>query len=308
MTDYYSILSVQRSATDDELKRAYRKLAMKWHPDKNPDKKEEAAEQFQLIAEAYDVLSDREKRAIYDQYGEEGLKNGIPDGNGGTRGGYSFNNNAKEIFERFFGTDNPFAEFGFGDSMPFKSNMKKQGPQKAPDVTENLECTLEELYNGCVKRRNITHKRFAENGQLENELKLLTINVKPGWKKGTKITFPNEGDEGNDMIPADVVFVLKEKAHKSFVREGNNLIFTANITLAQALTDCSVPVPTLDGRTLSIACNEVISPGYQKLVEGEGMPHSKNFKVRGDLLIRFKIKFPEYLSDAKKVELKKLLS
>jgi DnaJ-class molecular chaperone len=87
---------------------------------------EEAAEQFQLIAEAYDVLSDREKRAIYDQYGEDGLKNGIPDGNGGMKGGYSFNNNAKEIFERFFGTDNPFSEFGFGDSMPFKSNMKKQ--------------------------------------------------------------------------------------------------------------------------------------------------------------------------------------
>ncbi len=137
--------------------------------------------------------------------------------------------------------------------------MNRQGPQKCPDVTEDLECTLEELYNGCVKRRNITHKRHAENGQLLDELKLLTINVKPGWKKGTKITFPNEGDEGNDMIPADVVFVLKEKKHKYFVREGGNLIFTAQITLAQALTDCSVPVPTLDGRTLSIACNEVIA-------------------------------------------------
>ena len=119
---------------------------------------EEASRMFQLIGEAYDVLSDQERRAIYDQYGYEGLKEGQPDGEGGFQGGYSYKQNAQEIFENFFGSKNPFAMFCFGESTPFASRLNKPGPRKPDPIQRDLPCTLEELFNGCTKRLNITRK------------------------------------------------------------------------------------------------------------------------------------------------------
>lgn len=306
--DYYSILQVPRSATSAEIKKAYRKLAMKWHPDKNADNTEEAAKMFQQIGEAYDVLSDQERRAVYDQYGYEGLKEGQPDGEGGFQGGYSYKQNAQEIFESFFGSKNPFAMFCFGESTPFASKLNKPGPRKPDPIQRDLPCTLEELFNGCTKRLNITRKRYNEVGELKDDTKLVTINVKPGWKKGTKITFPNEGDEAPGIIPADIVFVIAEKPHQHYTREGNNLIYTAKLSLADALSDCSLQVPALDGRLLSLACPEVCSPYYEKRIVGEGMPISKHPAQKGDLIVRFRVIFPKYLSDEKKTKIRALLA
>uniref|UniRef100_A0A7S2V156 J domain-containing protein n=1 Tax=Fibrocapsa japonica TaxID=94617 RepID=A0A7S2V156_9STRA len=306
--DYYEILQVNRGATDSEIKRAYRKLAMKWHPDKNKDNLDEAGIKFQEIGEAYEVLSDKERRAIYDQYGYEGLRDGIPDSSGETKGGYTYKQNAQGIFESFFGTKNPFSDFGFGETMPFASRLQKPGPKKADPIAQDLPCTLEELFNGCTKRLKITRTRFDTSGELVESTKMLTINVKPGWKKGTKITFPCEGDERPNIIPADVVFVVTEKEHEFFGREGSNLIYNAQITLADALTDCCIEVPTLDGRTLSLPCPEVVSPGYEKTIVGEGMPLSKKVGQRGELIIRFKILFPRYLPEEKKAKLRQLLA
>ena len=135
---------------------------------------------------------------------------------------------------------------------------------------ENLECTLAELYNGAVKKISINRKRFNESGMLVEQSKLLVVNVKKGWKKGTKVTFPNEGNESAGALPQDVVFVIQEaESTDGYVRDGNNLIYTYKISLADALTDCSLQVPTLDGRILSIACPEVISPQYEKPIEGK---------------------------------------
>ena len=163
--NYYEILQIHRSSTDMEIKKAYRKLAMKWHPDKNPDNAEEAAKKFQEIGEAYDVLSDMQKRSIYDQYGYEGLRDGIQNAEGGTindifqtsfhisysanqyflciekTGAYSYKQNAQDIFEQFFGTKNPFATFGF-ETMPFATRLNKPGPVKGAAIAFNIECTL----------------------------------------------------------------------------------------------------------------------------------------------------------------------
>ncbi|CAN0048501.1 unnamed protein product, partial [Heterosigma akashiwo] len=334
--DYYEVLGVSRGATDAEIKRAFRKLAMRWHPDKNPNDPE-AANKFQEVGEAYDVLSDQEKRAVYDQYGYEGLRDGVPDDNGEMQTGYSYKNNAEEIFEKFFGTKNPFMDFKFGDGMPFQSRyselsmnflwglysfgticsyrwhnffcrLEKPAPKKAPPIIQDLPCSLEELFNGCTKRLKITRKRFTPEGDLVDEDKIVTINVKPGWKKGTKITFPCEGDEKPNVIPADVVFVITEQEHDYFGREGNNLVYNSKITLADALTDCCIEVPTLDGRVLSLPCPEVVAPGYEKRLEGEGMPLSKQPGRRGALLVRFRLLFPKYLPEHKKVELRRLLA
>lgn len=308
--DYYDILQVAKNASDVEIKKSYRKLAMKWHPDKNPDNSEEAAGKFQLIGEAYDVLSDPEKRAIYDQYGYEGLRDGVPDANGETTGAYTYQKNAQEIFEGFFGTKNPFATFGF-EATPFASKLNKPGPSKGKPRIFNLECTLKELYNGCVKKINVIRKRFDPAGELVDNEKVLVINVKPGWKKGTKVTFVSEGDEASDTIAQDIIFVVQEEENSdtSFVRDGNNLIYTYKISLSDALTDCSLQIPTLDQRIISLACPEVVSPFYEKLIPGEGMPLSKgSTKARGDLIIRFHILFPKYLNGVKRTKMKELLA
>lgn len=183
------------------------------------------------------------------------------------------------MFESFFGTSNPFANFGFNDSQPFASKLNKPPPQKPESIKYDLECTLAELHNGCIKRFNITRKRpsgmLTASGAAEllNEQKTLTITVKSGWKEGTKITFPNEGDECPGKLTPDVVFIIKEIKDKDselqhYSRNGSDLIYTYKISLSDALTDCSLRIPTLDKRIISIACPEVVSPYYEKRVPG----------------------------------------
>lgn len=314
MSDYYSLLGVRRDASDDELKKAYRKSAMRHHPDKGGD-----PEKFKEISEAYSVLSDKKKRAVYDQYGAEGLKGGVPAGDGGMRGGgFKFEQaDAANLFRSFFGTDNVFADFGAGGGFggdPFsgfgigRGAGVSRGPAKQPTIKRKLMCTLEELYNGCTKRLKITRKKLNPDGRSTSmEEKVLEIVVKAGWKAGTTITFPNEGDEGPGIVPADIAFVIGEKAHPRFTREGNDLVHNARITLKQALTDCNIETRTLDGRVLSIPCNEVISPGYSKVVGNEGMPVSKTPGTKGNLIVRFTIVFPDYIPEDKRTALRNLL-
>ena len=136
---------------------------------------------------------------------------------------------------------------------------------------------------------------------------IITINIKPGWKKGTKITFPEKGNEQPGVIPADLVFIIDEKPHSVFTRDGNDLIVTRDISLAEALTGCTVQVTTLDGRTLTIPVNNVIHPEYEEVVAKEGMPLPKEPSKRGNLRIKFNIKFPARLTSDQKAGIKKLL-
>ncbi|AED90336.1 DNAJ heat shock family protein [Arabidopsis thaliana] len=273
--DFYKVLEVDRSANDDELKKAYRKLAMKWHPDKNPNNKKEAEAKFKQISEAYDVLSDPQKRAIYEQYGEEGLNQAPPPGAGGgypggSDAGASFRFNprsADDIFSEFFGFTRP--SFGTGsDSRAGPSGFRRPTP-------------VEEI---------------------------LTIEIKPGWKKGTKITFLEKGNEHRGVIPSDLVFIVDEKPHPVFKRDGNDLVVMQKISLVDALTGYTAQVTTLDGRTLTVPVNNVISPSYEEVVKGEGMPIPKDPSRKGNLRIRFIIKFPSKLTTEQKSGIKRMLS
>ncbi|KAM7490327.1 hypothetical protein LguiA_033248 [Lonicera macranthoides] len=327
--DYYEMLNVEKNATDDDLKKAYRKLAMKWHPDKNPNDKAEAEAKFKEISEAYEVLSDPQKRSIYDQYGEEGLKDMPPtgsSGSGGFRNGFN-PRNAEDIFAEFFGSS-PFAfgSGGAGRSMRYQSdnsggfgNYNGHGrsfsdgangnaPKKPPPVESKLPCSLEELYTGSTRKMKISRTVVDANGRVTPETEILSIDVKPGWKKGTKVTFPDKGNEQINQLPADLVFVIDEKPHEVFKRDGNDLFMDYTVTLAEAIKGPTINVTTLDGRDLSIPITDIVRPGYELVVEGEGMPITKErVGVRGDLKVKFDVKFPTKLTPEQRAALKKAL-
>ncbi|XP_017697171.2 dnaJ homolog subfamily B member 13-like [Phoenix dactylifera] len=337
--DYYRILQVDKNAKDDDLKKAYRKLAMKWHPDKNPNNKMEAEAKFKQISEAYEVLSDPQKRAIYDQYGEEGLKGQVPPPGAGDTSFFSggdgpdvfrFNpRNADDIFAEFFGFSRPFGGMGGGSGMRggsrfgggmfgddfFGSAFGGEGSamhshrlQKAAPIENQLPCSLEDLYKGTTKKMKISREIADASGKTMPVEEILTIDIKPGWKKGTKITFPEKGNEAPDIIPADIVFVIDEKPHDVFMREGNDLVMTQKISLVEALTGYTVRLTTLDGRSLTIPINSIIHPAYEEVVPREGMPLPKDPSKRGNLRIKFNIKFPTRLTSEQKAGIKRLLA
>lgn len=333
MVDFYSVLGVSKSASPEDIKKAYRKQALKWHPDRNVDNKDAAEKKFKEINEAYEVLSDAKKKAIYDQYGEEGLKGGIP---GAGENGASFRYTAtdpNEIFRSFFGGDSPFSSmfgraggggrmggmrmgFGFGDDDDFFGSFgssgygptAKRAPRQPPPVVQNIECTLEDLYMGKDKRIKITKQVLNPDGQTTApQEKVLQFTIPPGSKQGTKVRFEKEGDQGPGIIPADIVFEIREKPHSRFQRDKNDLIYTADISLADALTGTSLEIRTLDDRVLRIPVNEIVSPGYQKTVYHEGMPLSRSPGQKGNLIIKFNIQFPRRLADDQKAQLKRIL-
>ena len=137
---------------------------------------------------------------------------------------------------------------------------------------------------------------------------ILAIDIKPGWKKGTKITFPEKGNEQRGVLPSDLVFIIDEKPHSVFKRDGNDLVVTQKVPLVEALTGYTAQITTLDGRSLSIPINAVISPSYEEVVKGEGMPLPKDPSKKGNLRIKFNIKFPTKLTAEQKTGLKRLLS
>ncbi|XP_038163284.1 dnaJ homolog subfamily B member 1b [Cyprinodon tularosa] len=340
--DYYDILGIKKGASEDDIKKAYRKQALRFHPDKN--KSPGAEEKFKEIAEAYDVLSDPKKKDIYDRFGEEGLKGG-----GGPTGGsgpgtfsYTFQGDPHAIFAEFFGgrkpfeqffgarnggmeedmdTDDPFSRFGMGGgggmgpggmggfSRSFGPGMGGMGgmgghtsvvkKQQDPPVVHDLRVSLEEVLNGCTKKMKISRKRLNPDGRTtRSEEKILEVQIKKGWKEGTKITFAKEGDETPRNIPADVVFVLKDKPHPVFKRDGSDIVYTAKVTLRDALCGCTVHAPTLEGRTVTVTSTDIIQPGMKWRVSGEGLPYPKRPDRRGDLIVEYEVKFPERLTQS----------
>ena len=168
--DYYEILELNRNCSQEEISEAYRRLSLKYHP--KVTKPENAAifeYYFQKLAEAYEVLSDLNKKEMFDIYGKEGLRNGISGKNGKKKPGYRFLGNGHEIFEKFMGTSNPFTLIRDNEKKlketividAANANMEKK-ESKEKDININLECTLEELYNGCVKNVKYSKKKYVK--------------------------------------------------------------------------------------------------------------------------------------------------
>lgn len=311
--DYYEILELTRSATDFDIKKNYRKWALFFHPDKNEGDLN-AENKFQQLAEAYDVLSNKRRKAIFDQFGEEGLKKGVPinnaeSGENWTKG-YVFHGDAQKVFRDFFGGDNPFQDYFDridGDlSMSFGGLQGRSRKKKDPPIERNLNLSLNELYHGCIKKMRISRRVMNEDGHTSSVRdKILNITVRKGWLPGTTITFLNEGDQDSNTIPADVIFTVKDQLHESFRREGYDLIYTCRISLEKALLGCNVDIETLDNRILHVPITDVIRPGYKKVVQREGMPHPDDPNQYGNLIIEFEIDFPNSMTPGKKYLIRK---
>ncbi|KAI3429962.1 J domain-containing protein [Psidium guajava] len=334
--DYYNILKVNRNASDDDLKKAYKRLAMIWHPDKNPtSKRSEAEAKFKQISEAYDVLSDSQKRQIYDLYGEEALKSGQFPPRGGPHyahrqnqsNHHQFNGNgasfrfsprdAEDIYAEIFGSESNGGggrgRRAYGDGFFRTSNgvasasnggggeLRKEAP-----VENVLPCGLEELYRGAKKKMKISRTISDGFGKSRTVEEILTIEIKRGWKKGTKITFPEKGNQEPGVIPADLIFVVDEKPHSVYKRDGNDLVVNQEITLLEALTGKNLELTTLDGRNLVIPLTEIIKPGFEMVVQGEGMPISREHGRKGNLRIKFDVKYPSRLTAEQKSDLRRV--
>ncbi|TXG73510.1 hypothetical protein EZV62_002089 [Acer yangbiense] len=291
-TRYYEILGVSNSVSQDDLKKAYKKAAIKNHPDKGGD-----PEKFKEVAQAYEVLSDPEKREIYDQYGEDALKEGMGGGSGG--------HDPFDIFQSFFGGGG--GPFGGGSS---RGRRQRRGE----DVVHPLKVSLEDLYTGTSKKLSLSKNVICSkcNGkgsksgasmkcagcqgsgmkvsirqlgpsmiqQMQHpcneckgtgetindkdrctqckgekvvpEKKVLEVVVEKGMQNGQKITFPGEADEAPETITGDIVFILQQKEHPKFKRKGEDLFYEHTLSLTEALCGFQFVLTHLDGRQLLI--------------------------------------------------------
>merc|ERR1719283_830842 len=184
--------------------------------------------------------------------------------------------------------------------------------QKVQDATieRDLPVSLEDIAKGVVKKMKISRRVYDENtGDNRVEEKVLQINVKPGWKAGTRVTFAKEGDRIPGKIPADIAFIIRDKPHPIFVRDGMNIKYVYRIPLREALCGTVVQVPTLEGKKIGINCiGEVIKPTTSKRLQGYGLPNPKEPGRRGDLIVNFDVLFPEQISQSSKDILYDVLS
>ena len=328
--DYYETLELTRTnATQESIKEAYRNLSMRFHPSKASSSLQPVYEhKFHKIAEAYTVLSDPNKKGIYDIYGKDGLYNGIRDPTTNElKGAYKYTGNAYDIFNTFMETTNPYTIIRDNDRMDdaygtlFSSaNGGMAAPKVQPlkPIEVEFKCTLEELYNGTIRDLEYEAEVLSLNKRTSDKVvKKVQIEVFPGYDEKTVLTFKGQGNEAPGMDSSDLIVKIKQIEHEKFRRvNGNDLVYTCNLKLSEALNSVPVEIDMLDGRKLRIANDEIVNPSTVKVVKGEGMPVFDNENKlegyisdkKGDLYIRFNIVFPEYINGKKKDKITELLT
>ncbi|CAG0923262.1 unnamed protein product [Notodromas monacha] len=324
--DFYSILGVPRSASKNQIKKAYRNLAKELHPDKNqgdPD----AQQKFQDLGAAYEALSDDDKRKMYDRCGEECLKKE------GGMGGDGF-----DAFSSFFGHD--FGGFGFD----FHGQGREREVPRGADIVMDLWVSLEELYAGnfvevarmkrvvrpakgtrkCNCRQEMVTRslgpgRFqmtqqtvcdeCPNVKLVNEEKLLEVEIEPGMKDLQEHRFVAEGEPHIDGEPGDLIFKIRGSPHPKFERRGDDLYTNVTISLQDALVGFEMEITHLDGHKVAVKRDKVTWPGARIRKKGEGMPNYENNNLFGTLYITFDVSFPKSdFAESDKEAIKKVLS
>ncbi|GAN09735.1 DnaJ protein homolog 1-like isoform X1 [Mucor ambiguus] len=349
--DYYEILGVPKNASEAEIKTAYRKKALKCHPDRNKDKS--AKQQFQQIGEAFEVLGDKNKRRQYDRERIGGKRSFGTNVNAEDTFAHFFSSpgsnvyfsatgtagSPEDLFAHFFSSSSAMSQSSSEDedftdlfrsyipkpaSPPYNTSSRKKFKssrrppssfgfdefsrnnhfqEKPQFVKRSLPVSLEDLYTGTTKKLKVTRSLSNETSD-----KIITVNVKPGMKTGSKISFPGEGDALSSGKMQDLVFEVEEKPHASFIRHGDNLLTTVKLTLKEALTGFKKSIPRLDGRTMATVEteNRIIQNGQEEILIGEGMPNEETGE-KGDLIVRFQVEFPESLTAEQTESLKNIL-
>jgi len=296
--DYYTVLGVPRTATEKDIKSAYRKLARKHHPDVNPgDKKSESL--FKEIGEAYSVLSDSEKRKKYDRWGHDWDKieqaqaaganyrgrssSGRPTsaGNGGP-GGVTFDSeDLGGLFDQLFGR-------AAGGRTRVRAT-----PRKGADMEQQVEITLEEAFNGTQRTFSILDTRSGETRTVE-------VKIPPGATEGLRVRVAGKGDAGVAGAPAgDLYLIVKIKPHALFEREGDDLQTKVPTPLYTAVLGGEVMVPTPKGGQLALKIPAETSNAQRIRLAGQGMPRL-NGTGRGDLYAEITVQLPKNLSTREK--------
>lgn len=300
--DYYKILGIDKGADQEEIKKAYRKLALKYHPDRNPNNRE-AEEKFKKISEAYAVLSDNEKRKQYDTFGSDQ---------------FSQRYSQEDIF-RNVDLNEILRSFGFGgfrgsggrggfsyktDSDPFSDLFRgSQGyynpPQKGDDLLYNLSITLEEAVSGVEKKISL------RSGQGINEI---TVKIPSGINTGKKLRLGGKGYPGRNNGPnGDLYLNVTVVPHPLFARDGNDIYIEKTISYTQAVLGCTIEVPTMDGSLKRIKVPSGTQCGTKIRMKGYGVPAMKGSgSVNGDQFVKININIPKKPSNNQMNLIKKL--
>ena len=298
--DYYTVLGVSRSASEKDIKTAYRKLARKHHPDVNPgDNKSEA--QFKEIGEAYSVLSDPEKRKKYDRWGHDWEKieqaqaaganfRGRPgstsytwsSAGGGAPGSYNFESeDLGGLFEQLFGR-------AAGGRTRVRS-----APRKGKDLEQPVEITLEEAFNG-------TQRTFSIQDSQSGEIRTVEVKIPAGATEGLRVRIAGKGEPGlGGAAAGDLYLIVSVKPHPLFERDGDDLRVKVPTPLYTALLGGEVMVPTPKGSQLALKVPPETANGQRIRLAGQGMPHL-NGSGRGDLFAEVTVQLPKNLTSREK--------
>lgn len=308
--DFYSVLGVSRSATADEIKKAYRRLAMQFHPDKNQGNKS-AEEKFKQITEAYEVLSDDQKRAAYDQYGHAAT--GGPFGGGGSNpfgsggpfsgsaGGYNYSgsNSSGDPFQDIFGEvfGDLFGKGRGGGGGGFSSRPKTS---KGADLRYTLNLTFEEAAQGCEKSINFVRVR----NNIEEKANLI-VTVPAGVKQSQRLKLRGEGDSGTHGGPSgDLFVVINIQEHSLFRREGNDCVLDLPINFTDAILGAQIEIPTLTGKA-ALKIPTGTHTGQMFRLKGKGFPKVGGFGA-GDMIVKVLVDTPLEITSEQRELIEKL--
>lgn len=346
--DFYKILGLQRGANEKQIKKAYRSMSKLHHPDRhqNDVDKEDANKKFQDVAAAYEALSDKDKRRIYDQSGEEGLKQ--QQSNGGQQhhdpfaamfgfgGGQQVHQNSEERRGEDIRLDLPVTLEDLYAGRVFEVQLKQQhlcsscrgsGARKDSDIIQCTTCggrgvvikmhqigpgfmqQVQQPCDVCAGKGKIIRAKCpkCKGVKVNKGTKKLDVMLEAGMADGYKIEFEHAADEHPDHAAGHVIFTVNTIPHKLFERKGNDLHFTQKITLLESLVGFTRSLPHLDGHLVSLSSRGVTQHGDVQRIVREGMPLHNASSQKGDLFIKYEVEFPKTLTKEQKAGFQRIL-